>query len=149
MDKDVLIRICGLQTLQEDGAPEPVEVVVPGEYYVRSGKKYLRYEELMDDSTEPTINYIKICPLSIEVRKKGLVDVHMVFEPGKKNMTYYTTPFGTLEMGIATTGIDVVEKEERLDVKIEYSLDMNSEHVADCFLTIQAGPVQSPGFSLS
>ncbi len=31
--------------------------------------------------------------------QKGKVNVHMVFEQGKKNMTYYTTPFGTLRDG--------------------------------------------------
>ena len=44
-------------------------------------------------------------PEGLEVRKKGAVNVHMVFEPGKKNMTYYTTPFGTLQLGIATTAL--------------------------------------------
>ena len=37
-------------------------------------------------------------------------------------------------MGISTTDIDVVETEERIDVKAEYSLSMNDELVADCML---------------
>lgn len=52
---------------------------------------------------KPTINYIKMSPKGMEVRKKGVVNVHMVFEQGKKNMTYYSTPYGTIEMGIAAT----------------------------------------------
>jgi uncharacterized beta-barrel protein YwiB (DUF1934 family) len=58
----------------------------------------------------------------------------MVFEPGKRSLAYYSTPFGTLDMGISTTDIDVVETEERIDVKAEYSLSMNDELVADCML---------------
>jgi hypothetical protein len=37
-------------------------------------------------------------------------------------------------MGISTTDIDVVETEERIDVKAEYSLSMNDSLVADCML---------------
>ena len=38
-----------------------IHMVVPGQYYFKNGSHYLRYEELMDEtSTEPTVNYIKI-----------------------------------------------------------------------------------------
>ena len=29
----------------------------------------------------------------------------MVFEENKKNISYYTTPFGTMQMGIAATHV--------------------------------------------
>lgn len=103
MDKEVLIHVRGLQTMDADGEQEPLEIVVPGQYYFRNGSHYLRYEEVMEDFAEPTVNYIKISRKGMEVRKKGVVNVHMVFEQGKKNMTYYTTPYGTIEMGIAAT----------------------------------------------
>ena len=74
----------------------------------------------------------------MEVRKKGVVNVHMVFEQGKKNMTFYTTPYGTIEMGIAATNLDLKENESGLNMKVDYALDMNDEHVADCYLTVQA-----------
>ena len=74
----------------------------------------------------------------LEVSKKGLVNVHMVFEQGKKNMTYYSTPYGTLQMGIAATNLELMESEENLQMKADYALDMNEEHVADCYLTVQA-----------
>ena len=90
MDKEVLIHVRGLQTMDADGEQEPLEIVVPGQYYFRNGSHYLRYEEVMEDFAEPTVNYIKISQKGMEVRKKGVVNVHMVFEQGKKNMTYYT-----------------------------------------------------------
>ena len=139
MDKEVLIHVRGLHMMEEDGEQEPVEIVVPGEYYFRNGSHYLRYEEILEDFSEPTINYIKISPKGIEVRKKGIVNVHMVFEQGKKNMTYYTTPYGTIEMGIAATNMNLKE---------DYALDMNQEHVADCCLAIQAQPKNCKNFTL-
>ena len=85
MDKNVLIHIRGLQMMEPTDEQEPIELVVPGQYYFKNGSHYLRYEELMDEtSTEPTVNYIKISSKAVEVRKKGLVNVHMVFEQGKE-----------------------------------------------------------------
>ena len=57
---------------------------------------------------------------------------------GMKNMTLYSTPFGTLQMGIAATGLEIMEDEDCIQMKVDYALDMNDEHVADCYLTVQA-----------
>ena len=148
MDKEVLIHVRGLQTIDADGDQEPVEIVVPGQYYFRNGSHYLRYEEIPEDFAEPTINYIKISPKGMEVRKKGVVNVHMVFEQGKKNMTYYTTPYGTIEMGIAATNMNLEENDGSLDMKVDYALDMNQEHVADCYLAIRAQPTDCKDFTI-
>ena len=148
MEKEVLIHVRGLQMLDEDGQQEPIEIVVPGQYYYRNGSHYLRYEEIMDETAEPTVNYVKLSEAGLEVRKKGLVNVHMVFERGKKNMAFYTTPFGTLQMGIAATGLEVEESEENLGVRVDYSLDMNDEFVAECYLEMQIQPKTSSEFSL-
>ena len=148
MNKEVLIHVSGLQTIDAEGEQEPIEIVVPGEYYFRNGSHYLRYEEIMEDFTEPTINYIKISPKGMEVRKKGVVNVHMVFEQGKKNMTYYTTPYGTIEMGIAATNLNLEEGDSSLNMKVDYALDMNQEHVADCYLAIKAQPKDCKDFTI-
>ena len=148
MDKEVLIQVRGLQMMDADGDQEPIEIVVPGEYYFRNGSHYLRYEEILEDFAEPTINYIKFSDKGMEVRKKGVVNVHMVFEQGKKNMTFYTTPYGTIEMGIAATNLDLKENESGLNMKVDYALDMNQEHVADCYLAIQAQPKNCKDFTL-
>ena len=139
MDKEVLIHVRGLQTMDADGEQEPLEIVVPGQYYFRNGSHYLRYEEVMEDFAEPTVNYIKISRKGMEVRKKGVVNVHMVFEQGKKNMTYYTTPYGTIEMGIAATNLNLQESDGGLDMKVDYALDMNQEHVAEMEISLQEG----------
>ena len=148
MNKDVLIHVRGLQLMETDDEQEPIEIVVPGQYYFRNGSHYLRYEEILEDFPEPTVNYIKMSPKGMEVRKKGVVNVHMVFEQGKKNMTYYTTPYGTIEMGIAATNLNLEEKEGGLNMKVDYALDMNQEHVADCYLAIQAQPKDCKDFVL-
>lgn len=148
MDKEVLIHVRGLQLMDLDDEQEPIEIVVPGQYYFRNGSHYLRYEEMVENFAEPTINYIKISPKGMEVRKQGLINVHMVFEQGKKNMAYYTTPYGTLQLGIAATALRLSEEDNSINMEVNYALDMNAEHVADCCLSVQAQTKGAPGFVL-
>ncbi|MDO5797746.1 MAG: DUF1934 domain-containing protein [Eubacteriales bacterium] len=148
MNKDVLIHVRGLQMMETEDEQEPIEIVVPGQYYFRNGSHYLRYEEMMDDSAETTVNYIKMSQDGVEIRKQGQVNVHMVFEQGKKNKTFYNTPYGTLQMGIAATGLELKESEDGIQMKVDYALDMNEEHVADCYLTVQAQSKEAENFIL-
>ena len=148
MNKDVLIHVRGLQLMETDDEQEPIEIVVPGQYYFRNGSHYLRYEEMLYDSAQTTLNYIKMSSEGVEIRKQGQVNVHMVFEQGKKNKTFYNTPYGTLQMGIAATGLELKESEDDIQMKVDYALDMNEEHVADCYLTVQAQSKDSDEFVL-
>lgn len=148
MEKDVLIHVRGLQMLEEEGQDEPIEIVVPGQYYFRNGSHYLRFEEIMEEKQKPVINYIKISSGGLEVRKQGAYNVHMVFEQGKKNMTYYSTPYGTLQMGIAATNLQLQESDSRIDMQVDYALDMNEEHIADCYLSIQVQSKNPENFAL-
>lgn len=148
MNKDVLIHVRGLQLMETDDEQEPIEIVVPGQYYFRNGSHYLRYEEMLDDSAQTTVNYIKMSSEGVEIRKQGQVNVHMVFEQGKKNKTFYNTPYGTLQMGIAATGLELKESKDDIQMKVDYALDMNEEHVADCYPTVQAQSKDSDEFVL-
>ena len=134
MEKEVLIHVKGLHMMDTPEGDEPIEIVVPGEYYFRNGSH--------------TVNYIKISSRGMEVRKKGQVNTHMVFEQGKRNMAFYTTPFGTLEMGISATNLELEESDGQIAMKVNYSLDLNQEHVADCCLDIQAQGKNTTGFVL-
>lgn len=148
MEKDVLIHVRGLQMLEDEGQDEPIEIVVPGQYYFRNGSHYLRFEEIVEEQQKPVINYIKFSNGGLEVRKQGAYNVHMVFEQGKRNMTYYSTPYGTLQMGIAATNLQLQESDSRIDMQVDYALDMNEEHIADCYLAIQVQAKNPENFAL-
>lgn len=106
------------------------------------------FEEMMEDDHQPTKNTIKITENSVEVRKKGATNVQMIFEENKKNLTYYVTPFGSLEMAVAATKIDFREEEESLDLTIDYALEINSCHAADCQISLCVRPKAEGCFSL-
>ena len=142
MTKEVLIHMKGLQSIndmQEQGEG-PLELITAGEYYYRNKTHYLLYDEVMDGFTEPTHNMIKIRPGLMEVRKRGVVNVNMIFEKDKKNVAFYKTPLGTLEMDITATRVMMAETEEWMEIQAEYALGMNGNAVADCVMQIRVTP---------
>lgn len=134
MTKEVLVSISGLQ-YAEGQDNEPVEVITSGDYYKKNGKHYILYEEVTEGFEETTKNIIKIGEEFLDITKRGVVNVHMMFEKNKKNLTYYYTPYGSILIGIEATKIELEETEQDIHVKVEYALELNYEHMADC--TIQ------------
>ena len=135
MTKDVLIKIRGLQFMA-DTENEPIEIITSGDYYKRNGKHYIVYDEVMEGFAEPARNIIKLGENVLDITKRGLSNVHMMFEKNRKNVTYYNTPYGSILIGIDAKKIEVEESEYNIDVRVDYSLDVNYEHMADCSITM-------------
>ena len=123
MTKDVLITISGIQMMDEEDSD--VEMIVRGDYYQKNGKHYILYEEV-----------IKISQVGMDIIKKGIANTHMQFEKNKKNLSCYTTPLGDMVVGIQANKIKINEQPDKLKVDIDYSLDINYEHLSDCSIRL-------------
>ena len=128
MTKDVLVKISGLQ-FAEDQDNGPVEIITTGNYYKKNGKHYILYDEVQEGFDGVTKSVIKVNDDFLDVTKKGVTNVHMMFEKNKKNMSYYNTPFGNLLVGINATDVKVNETEDNIDIKVDYKLEVNYEHL--------------------
>ena len=135
MTKDVLLFIKGLQFESEDETND-LETVTAAEYYKKNNNHYVIYEEAMDGFRDTTKNIIKWNGQILDLTKKGLVNVHMIFEEKKKNVTDYKTPFGSILIGIDTHQISVEESEKQIRVNVDYALEINYEHLADCQISM-------------
>ena len=147
MTEEVLVSIKGMQVLAMDDGDE-VEVVTSGKYLHKNGKHYISYEEVMEGMEGTIQNLIKLDADGMEVTKRGLTNVHMVFEKDKKNVTCYETPFGNLMVGIAATNIDVKNDEKNIAVTVNYALDINYEHL-DCTINMSVQSKDGGDFRLS
>lgn len=150
MTKDVIISIRGLQILvDEDGEQEPVEVLNTGQYYYKNNKHYIIYDEPEEGFDEMTHNVLKFTDRTLEVTKRGLMEVHMIFEENKKNISMYQTPFGIMDMGIATTRIYLDEKPERIYLEVDYALELNGTYAGDCKIQIEVRARTKENLSLN
>ena len=134
MTKDVLITISGMQMI--DGDNSDIEMITTGAYYMKNGKHYITYEEILEGYEGKIRNLIKIQPNSMDIIKSGLTNVHMTFEKNKKRLTCYATPMGDMMVGLNTKSILVSEQEDNLNVKVEYSLDINYQHISECSIMV-------------
>ena len=141
MTKDIFLSLKGLQIENSEEAQE-LETITPADYYMRNGSHYVIYDEVTEGFEENTRNMIKFNDSCVEVSKKGLVNVHMVFEENKKNMTSYMTPYGNILIGIDTGSIFVEEEEKRIHVEVAYTLEANYQYLADCRIEMNIKPRQ-------
>ena len=107
MTKDVLVTISGLQIMSMAEDSEPVEVITAGDYYKKNNKHYVIYDEVTEGFDGTTKNIIKLQEDCVDITKRGITNVHMVFEKNKKNITCYQTPFGNLMLGIDAKNISI------------------------------------------
>lgn len=147
MTKDVLVKISGLQFAGEEDS-DAIEVITSGNYYMKNGKHYILYDEVLEGTTEVTKNVIKLWDNNMEVTRKGPSTVHMMFEKDKKNVSYYYTPYGSLLIGIDAKEIQIDETEHDINVKVNYGLEINYEHTADCKITVNVKSKEARDFRL-
>ena len=136
MTKDVLISITGVHTL--DGDSGDVELITTGNYYEKNGVRYLLYDESMEGLDQPVKNVVKIRPDTMEIIKRGGVNVHMTFRRGVTVMASYVTPFGEMLVGITTERSRLEETDGTLCVRVEYILEINGQQVSRCHITLEA-----------
>ena len=130
MTKDVLISISGLQVDVNDmeSNNEPIETISTGNYFFKNGKHYLLFEEVSEGIPGVTKTQIKVIGEdSLEVLKRGVSNAHMIFD---------------------TKNIKIDEKEDNINIKVEYALDVNYEPLAECTIRINVKPKGSKSFSI-
>lgn len=135
MTKDVWISIESLQKNAE-GESEKIEIITPASYYKKNGRHYVLYEETLEDGIVSK-NTLRFDDDFVSVTKRGDVSVDMVFEKGKRNTTNYATPYGSLLVGIEASKLEVLYEETSISINVEYSLDINYEHLSDCVISMK------------
>ena len=136
MTKDVLISLRGLQFDQSGADADKIETITAGAYYEKNGSHYVLYDELIEGFEEPTKNKVKFGEHFLELSRSGAVNVYMIFEENKKNMTNYNTPFGSILIGINTKKIHISQEPDRIVVDVDYALDVNYEYLTDCKIVL-------------
>lgn len=149
MTQEVLLTLQGLQFDQREEDADKIETVTVGDYYKKNGKHYVIYEEVTEGFSQPTKNRLKFSEDMLELSRNGLVNMHMVFQENKKNLTNYNTPFGQILIGIDTKKIQIKEQKDNIVVDVDYSLDVNYEFLSDCHIKISICSKENSSFSLN
>lgn len=133
--EEVLIKVRGMQSLEEQHE-EPIEVVSVGQKYEEDGFMCIAYDEVVDATESGVVqvakNLLKIKEGQVEVIKEGAMETHMVFIPNKSTYSYFSTPFGELEVSVSTSKIVRTPTEKGFQMQIYYNLEMNQQFLSKC-----------------
>ena len=143
MDREVTLAIKGLHSAEESDHVK-VATETPAQYFKKNDSHYLLYEETVEGFDKISKNRIKFTDNCLELTRKGIVDTHMVFEEKKTHMTDYVTPYGKVLLGVRTEKIVVREWAERIQVTVEYVLEMDEKPLSECRMTIEVKERKKP-----
>lgn len=138
MKKNVKVSISGIQNNDNE---ETVEVVSVGEMMQRNDHICVSYEEAADNAAgvdcQLVKSMLKVKPDQIEIIKKGAAQTHMVFIEDRDTISYYSTPFGELEVAIHTDRLERKERDNGFQILLEYALEINASHMSNCNVDIR------------
>lgn len=135
MTKDIILTIAGLHATDGDSG-EPVEIVTPGQYYLKNGKHYVLFEELLEGVDGKIKSTLKFEENKVELIRTGAATARMIFEKEREHFMFYRTPMGPLEISIYTDDIFMETGEQKMNVQIDYSIKAGEEVVTESTVRI-------------
>ena len=139
MTKDIIVTISGLHETDGD-TDAPIETMTPGQYYLKNGKHYVVFDEMLEGLEGSVKSTIKFTEDQVELIRNGAASTRMVFQPGHENMVIYQTPMGPLSISLYTEEIRAQIGEERMKLEIEYSLKTEGVVVSESTVNIEICP---------
>lgn len=134
MTKEVLVSITGVHMI--NGEMDDVAVITPGSYYFKNGRHFVLYDEVIDGVPGTVRNTLKIGKDAVDIIKTGPVQSRMSFEKERPSMNCYETPMGQIMVGVNTNEITISESEDRMTVKVDYTLDINYQEMSRCLISV-------------
>ena len=138
MNNNVLVTVHGLQHEIDD--KDGIKTKQTGNYRLVAGKHVISYKEYFKDEEtgkDATVsNLLKISGDTVTLTKRGATNTEMTFKAGRTHTGFYETPFGSMQMRLDTTRVDINEENDKIEISIDYGLDMNYSHISDCTINM-------------
>lgn len=126
-EKQIILNIVGEQ-VTPDGDTNRMEMITEGRFFERDGMKTFEYEENEQNGMGGTTTTLCIGNDIVSLMRSGRNTTHMVFKQGRKSYNIYSTPMGSMEMGIWPTSMHLHLGEDNGDIALEYELDIGGQY---------------------
>ena len=145
MTKDVILTISGLHDTDGE-ADAPIETMTPAQYYMKNGKHYIVYDEILEGLEGSLKSTIKFTEKQVELIRNGAASARMLFQPGQEHMVIYQTPMGPLSISLYTEDMEISVEEEKISLRIDYSLKTEDVVVSESTVNISICPKELARF---
>lgn len=126
MTDNVIISIKGKQLYAESG-PDEMELVTAGTLKRDGRGGYtISYEESELTGLEGTTTRLHIDGGRVTLLREGSINSQMVFEEGRRHLSMYETPYGSLSVGVNTRRMRSTVSETGGDLEIDYAIEIDN-----------------------
>ncbi len=122
----VIVKVTGEQT-DAAGEVSRIEMTALGEHYFRNGKHYIIYEDTTLDEGAAASTMLKVAADSLTLTRRGAVEQEQRFSPQRESRSRYRTPFGDLDLCVATQRLDIAYGSISGSIDVAYDLHINGE----------------------
>ena len=124
MRENVIISIKGRQ-VNENG-PDEMELVTAGRLICNDKGVLVSYQETELTGLQGTTTMLRISGPVVTLLREGTVNSQMVFEEGRRHLSMYETPYGSMSVGINTRRVKNTIGEGGGDLEIDYAIEIDN-----------------------
>ncbi|MBQ6895165.1 MAG: DUF1934 domain-containing protein [Clostridia bacterium] len=121
-----IISIKGLQTYEDDNDDTDISLLTEGEFEYQDGAYFIDYEESELTGLEGTKTSIEIGTNYVSLQRNGTVNTHMIFMKDRKTSSYYSTPYGDMQIDIFTDYLNIDISPTGGKINVDYFIDINN-----------------------
>jgi uncharacterized beta-barrel protein YwiB (DUF1934 family) len=121
LNRKALISVKTLQFI--DGQPESIELVTEGEYYKEGSNYFAVYNETEISGMDGTMTTLKIDEDSLTIIRKGTTNSNLVFKRHFNHISLYNTPYGTLEVTVRPSKVQINVDDNGGKVELKYKME--------------------------
>lgn len=127
----IMISIDGTQNFG-NGDTNNVELTTAGELNVSDDSYTLKYEESELTGMEGTTTQITVSNDGIvSLMRSGTVNSNLIFEEGKRHLSYYDTKDGAFSIGVFASYVDTVLEQNYGEISITYAMDVDDKPIGE------------------
>lgn len=119
------------QCSHDEKLEDQVVVEVRGSMTKINDQVYICYKEFLDKSTSVSVIKFKYSTdiSCVNITRHGEVNSELVFEKGMKHYCPYYVEGGSLLFGVYTDVVNVDYSDEKCEINLKYSIDLNSRSI--------------------
>jgi len=127
MENKYIISIKGLQTYDDDSTADgDIRLLTEGDFEFQDGAYFIDYEETELTGLEGTKTSIEVGKDYVSLQRNGTVNTHMLFMKDRKTSTYYSTPYGDMQIDIFTDNLNIDVSPSGGKINVDYFIDINN-----------------------
>ena len=134
-----LVTISGMQN--GENGPESVRFATEGRFSKKGQAYKIEYDESELTGLEGTHTTILAGSKSVALKRIGKVESYLSFIPGKKQMSYYQTEFGSFVVGIDPYEIDIALTDFGGRIHVGYHVEIDHSETGFNVLDVIVKPI--------